>query len=285
MFATLRRTACLGLLLYSTSSTAQYDGMTGAVWLEKSEADRCSISQTLGPTGGTATFQQREGQRLGFFVDQHPLVSISSDSRIYAAPPLWRHDQPLTLLGETRRARGNRPFQIPAEIAERMLHSLSMGEAALFSHLDPGLTNEVATLTLSPAFLYPALNEFRRCVQALAPFNPNKLDLFEVRFAYGEASLGRQAQARLSRLIQRLEKETDLTAIKITGFTDNGGAVHENLEMARMRALSVENYLLAAGVDSRLLKRGYLGQAQPRYSNQSAAGRAGNRRVEIQITR
>ena len=280
-----RITTCIVLLLTPVFGAAQYPGLAGARWISEAKSQACALSQRLPASGGLVKFQQVAGKRLQFTVTQHPLVTIESESRIYSAPPLWRHNQRLIHLGTTQRKRGNRPFHVSADIAEKMLNGLSQGQATLFSHLEPALTNEQQILTLAPTFLYPALNDFQTCIQNLTPFNPKHLDLFEVRFGYGQGDLGRQAQLRLAQLVDRLTKETDVTELKITGFTDSGGRPFENLEMARMRALSVENYLLAAGISADRLNRSYLGQAQPRYSNHSAAGRAGNRRVEISIIR
>ena len=283
MAAILRVSTYLSLLLYPVFGVAQYAGLAGEPWTSTSDTEKCAISQRLDHNGGVAKFQQLAGKRLRFTVEQHPLVSINSNAKIYSAPPVWRHDQALSPIGEAQRQRGNQPFRVSADVAEKMLEQLAQGQSNLISYLDPGLKNNEEILTLSPTFLYPALNDFRDCVQNLSPFDTNELDLFEVRFGFGQAKLGRQAERRLSQLVSRLEKEPYVTALNITGFTDNVGHDFKNLEMARMRALSVENYLITAGISLNMLHRSQLGQAQPRYSNRTSAGRAGNRRVEIKI--
>ena len=54
-------------------------------------------------------------------------------------------------------------------------------------------------------------------------------------------------------------------------------------EDAEARALAVKRYLVAQGVDSNVLvARGY-GESQPRAENDSALGRARNRRVELKV--
>jgi outer membrane protein OmpA-like peptidoglycan-associated protein len=222
-----------------------------------------------------AIFQQRGKDRLRFTIEQHPLVTVGGTARVYATPTLWRHDQPIALLGETLLQRGTRPLYLSTDLAEKLLLSLSQGLAAMFSYPDPLLNKQDQTIALTPTHLTPALKDFRQCVNRLSPFNPENLDLFEVRFSYGGAQLGRQAAIRLDELIARLSREVDVTGLTITGFTDSGGRPYQNEEMAHMRALSVENYLLAAGVGANLIQRKYLGQAQPRYSNQNAKGRTG----------
>jgi outer membrane protein OmpA-like peptidoglycan-associated protein len=61
------------------------------------------------------------------------------------------------------------------------------------------------------------------------------------------------------------------------------GSAQYNQELSERRAASVANYLISAGVGhSRIQSRGF-GERYPVASNNSAAGREQNRRVEINI--
>ena len=279
----------LGLLLFNPLiGLSQYAGLTSEPWQVSTSMETCSMSRQLAQGNAVATFNHNAGQRLTFTVEQHPFISIASRVKIYATPTLWRHNQPLVALGESLRERGNHPFQIGADVAEKMLHYLSQGQGTLFSYEDPSLPKNSATqplITLSPAFLQPGLAEFQACVQALKPFDPKLMDRIEIRFDYGSAELSTQALSTLTTLMTRLNKEFNLSGLKISGFTDAGGHNHQNSEMARMRVLSVENHLIAAGIPAEQLTSQYLGAGKPRYNNNTAAGRAGNRRVDIQIIR
>ncbi|MBL4621887.1 MAG: OmpA family protein [Immundisolibacteraceae bacterium] len=250
--------------------------------------EECSMSRQLNQGKAIASFNHETGKRLSFTIQHHPFISVASAVKVYASPTLWRHDQPLVQLGESQRKRGNQPFKISADVAEKMLHYLSQGQGTLFSYQDPSLSagaNKHPLLTLSPAFLQPGLAEFQACVQALKPFDPKLLDRIEIRFNYGSAELSPQALLTLTGLMTRLNMEYNLSRLKISGYTDAGGHQHQNSEMARMRVLSVENHLIAAGIPVDLLSSQYLGNGKPRYNNNTAAGRAGNRRVDIQIIR
>jgi len=78
-------------------------------------------------------------------------------------------------------------------------------------------------------------------------------------------------------------KEFKDTTIDISGFTDSTGSDQHNQELSERRAASVANYLINSGVgSSRIHSRG-LGERYPVASNNSAAGREQNRRVEINI--
>ena len=74
------------------------------------------------------------------------------------------------------------------------------------------------------------------------------------------------------------------TLLDIDGHTDNTGSPKYNQALSERRAVSVGQYLNSRGVDARrLLVVGY-GEARPIASNDTEAGRAQNRRVEIRIT-
>ena len=72
--------------------------------------------------------------------------------------------------------------------------------------------------------------------------------------------------------------------IELSGHTDNVGSEELNQSLSYRRAVSVRNYLLSRGVDSsRVTAKGY-GSTQAVDSNDTAEGRANNRRTEFEIT-
>ncbi len=72
--------------------------------------------------------------------------------------------------------------------------------------------------------------------------------------------------------------------IEIAGHTDATGAAGPNLRLSQARARAVMAYLAQRGVDpSRMEARGY-GETRPVATNRSKAGRALNRRVELNVT-
>ena len=73
------------------------------------------------------------------------------------------------------------------------------------------------------------------------------------------------------------------TNILLVGYTDSTGSQEYNLGLSKERAGSVANYLATQNVNSeRFTTEGY-GEAQPVATNDTAAGRAHNRRVEVAI--
>jgi outer membrane protein OmpA-like peptidoglycan-associated protein len=74
------------------------------------------------------------------------------------------------------------------------------------------------------------------------------------------------------------------TLVDINGHTDSTGNPQSNLDLSQRRAFSVSTYLSNQHVDGRRFRVQGLGDTQPIASNANSAGRAQNRRVEIQIT-
>jgi outer membrane protein OmpA-like peptidoglycan-associated protein len=78
-------------------------------------------------------------------------------------------------------------------------------------------------------------------------------------------------------------KEYDKTMIEVAGHTDSQGADQYNQQLSERRASAVAGYLGSHGVKStRLLTIG-AGETRPVASNDTDAGRAANRRVELTI--
>lgn len=77
--------------------------------------------------------------------------------------------------------------------------------------------------------------------------------------------------------------EFDQTLLEIKGYTDSTGSFAHNQKLSEDRAHSVADYFTNAGVArSRIRTTGY-GERNPIASNDTAVGRAKNRRVEIDL--
>jgi hypothetical protein len=104
-----------------------------------------------------------------------------------------------------------------------------------------------------------------------------------ILFATGKSSLSADAQAVLAKVAYNLKQFPD-TDVTVVGYTDNTGSEARNNELSQERAQAVVDYLASHGVAASRLKAVGRGWNDPIASNQTAAGRAQNRRVEIFIT-
>lgn len=105
----------------------------------------------------------------------------------------------------------------------------------------------------------------------------------KVTFDFDSSDLSSQAANALNEVSSVLGEYRD-TRVNIGGYTDSTGDADYNRKLSERRAESVGNYLVRNGVSSsRLNTRGY-GENNPVASNNTDAGRAQNRRVEITLT-
>ncbi len=75
--------------------------------------------------------------------------------------------------------------------------------------------------------------------------------------------------------------EFEQTVVEVAGHTDSTGANSYNQSLSERRAGSVASYLQAQGVIAQRVITVGMGETRPMASNNSAAGRQANRRVEI----
>lgn len=103
-----------------------------------------------------------------------------------------------------------------------------------------------------------------------------------VTFAFNSADLNSQFYPVLDRVASTLG-EYNKTVIEVAGHTDSVGSDTYNQQLSERRANSVAAYLSSRGVDrSRVVTIG-AGEGHPVATNDTEAGRAQNRRVEITI--
>ena len=103
-----------------------------------------------------------------------------------------------------------------------------------------------------------------------------------ITFASNSSDVSSSFYPTLNSLV-KVFKEYDKNGIDIIGHTDSTGGMDLNMRLSQERAGSVASYLTGQGVaGSRISSRG-AGPNQPIASNDTQAGRAQNRRVEINL--
>ncbi|MGN7867690.1 putative lipoprotein YiaD precursor [Paracoccus haematequi] len=103
-----------------------------------------------------------------------------------------------------------------------------------------------------------------------------------ILFATDSAAVTGQAQNDLYAVARNLNQYPN-SRVQVVGHTDNTGSAAHNMDLSQRRAQSVASILTAAGVAPARLTATGQGFNQPVASNNTAAGRAQNRRVEILI--
>lgn len=104
-----------------------------------------------------------------------------------------------------------------------------------------------------------------------------------ILFATDSASLNPRLRSDLTVLSNSLNKYPR-SIVTVTGHTDNTGAASYNQDLSERRAGSVAAVLRSGSVARSRIRTVGAGESQPIATNQTVAGRAQNRRVDITIT-
>ena len=104
-----------------------------------------------------------------------------------------------------------------------------------------------------------------------------------VNFSINSAELQSSAYGPLNEIASVLQ-EYPSTSVDVVGHASSDGADDYNMRLSEQRANTVANYLVRQGVQAVRISAYGRGETQPIASNETEAGRAANRRVEIQIS-
>ncbi|MDD9893159.1 MAG: OmpA family protein [Gammaproteobacteria bacterium] len=103
-----------------------------------------------------------------------------------------------------------------------------------------------------------------------------------IQFASDSARLLAGSNQQLAAVAQAMQSQPSMH-VEIAGHTDSTGSYAHNQVLSERRANAVRNQLINRGVEARrLTARGY-GESNPVTGNNTAEGRAQNRRVEFRV--
>ena len=102
-------------------------------------------------------------------------------------------------------------------------------------------------------------------------------------FNFGESKLLPYSIPELKRVAEIIQRYQ--SKVEISGHTDNIGTAENNQVLSEQRAKAVKDFLVSQGCDAALLNTIGYGFSRPVMSNDTDAGRAKNRRVELRFVK
>lgn len=141
-------------------------------------------------------------------------------------------------------------------------------------------SSEIERFPLAPArtTVFPQIAQREHVI-----VSPDKLELTEeIHFEFDKTVIQRESFPILNELADVL-REYPLLRVRIEGHTDSVGDTSYNQKLSERRALAVRDYLVGAGIEADRLSWAGYGESRPIASNDTAAGRAKNRRTEFPI--
>ena len=109
------------------------------------------------------------------------------------------------------------------------------------------------------------------------------VNLSDVLFDFGQYTLRPGARERLAKISGIVLAHPGLQ-LEVEGHTDSVGSEEYNQQLSENRAASVRDYLVQQGVSGNNVTASGFGETTPVASNDTAAGRQQNRRVELVVS-
>jgi len=199
-------------------------------------------------------------------------------------------DQAMSLVEEVKEYLANNDFDLAGQTLEKLAGMKSMLPESLQSQIDSlqsllttqkaavsadsdgdGVTDDKDKCTGTPE---GARVDSDGCME--------KLVLQNVQFELNSAELTAASRQTLEPIAQVLKGRPDIKGLTVKGHTDSTGSGQYNQTLSQARAESVADFFVFSGVNVTMTAKG-MGESSPVADNNTAEGRANNRRVELDV--
>jgi len=178
--------------------------------------------------------------------------------------------------------RWNRAYMSPRpkDLGPTQVSDQRFGEDARWMTVGLGLKYAFNRPMAAPPPAPPAV------AQALPPPPPppakKKIVLRSVHFDFDKSTIRSDAVPVLNEAAETLKAEGGIAVI-VDGHTDSVGSDTYNQKLSHRRAEAVRQYLVKHGIPANRITTEGFGESRPVASNDTADGRAQNRRVELRV--
>jgi len=255
-----------------------------ARWEASSDPLLCILSHEI-PEYGRATFSQKPKQGMYFSIRVKRAPKAETSAVLLSKPPPWRHHDNTLEMGLVPVVASQTPFYFNNGWARQLLDELRQGMMPVLIYRDWSDGKDEVSVRISSINFHAAWQEFENCQQSLLPYSFSDVRKSVFQFGVNKVRLDSLARQRLDQLVEYVMKDPAVRIIKVDGYTDSKGFSRININVARRRAESVKQYLVAHGVSAARIKTEGHHEKVAKFSNRTQKGRNKNRRVEITLIR
>jgi OOP family OmpA-OmpF porin len=170
----------------------------------------------------------------------------------------------------------------------KCLHTSAWSKENANKECNPELFPEPKAAAPAPApMAAPAPAPAPAPVVVVPPPPVHKVMTFEAAALFGvnKSDISPAGKEKIKEYREQVRAEMDSArTIKITGHTDSSGKAEYNQKLSVKRAEAVRDYLISLGADASKMEVEGMGATKPIADNKTKAGRAKNRRVEVEVT-
>lgn len=282
----------LGVILISKvavagSVSSYYAEFDEAGWRTETSVFECRLIQHI-PGLGDAIFYTQAGESLNFYLQATDSPMQEGRALLTSMPPLWRKDLETRDLGYVDVSRSQRPVSLDAARSRLMMAELDRGMVPTLMRRAWYSEEESIHVGLSPVNFGEAYQTYHQCTGGLLPVNFGQIERSTVFWRSNQSELDEAMRQQLDTIVTYVKADPDVYAFEINGFTDGAGNPRENLDLSRIRAFAIHEYLVARGIEESMLTTRFFG-GTPDYriirDERTAADRDRNRRVTIRLLR
>jgi outer membrane protein OmpA-like peptidoglycan-associated protein len=244
----------------------------------------CKFRQPI-PYFGFAVFFREAGEDLQFYLEttNNEMRAGQSASVIVEAPEWWSSKIVNDLGGVTVKDY-RYPVVVNAPRSLTMLDGLRKGMSPTVTR-QTRYDEDMVRVQVSPIRFSQYYNDYLACVAGLLPVNFRQVERMTLNFDAGQDGLDELHRDELNTMVKYVLADPKVMLIYIDGHTDDQGTRYENRRLSEKRANQVEDYLIGQGITPDLIVTRYHGERYPVETNNTAAGRAENRRVTLRLER
>ena len=260
------------------------------IWQVQASVFECRLEQEI-PLYGKAVFLTRAGESAIFQLKTQVALLKAGKAHFEAVAPVWADERRMSNLGAISVKQGRTPLWLDTSRAEQMMVRLREGmdieiKRPLWFDSAEG---KDARLAISAVGFHDPYQQYLQCLSGLLPANFYQLERTALYFPAGPADpsrdLSRSEKRKLDNILEFVKHDKTIKHYYVDGHTDSDGDRVANLELSKMRAEMVAQYLIQRGIPESSITIRWHGERYPAVSNAGKGGRAKNRRVTVRLER
>lgn len=278
---------------YMTSYIKNHDNaytnaFNANIWQVQASVFECRLEQKI-PLYGNAVFLTRAGESAIFQLKTQVAFLKAGEAHFEAVTPVWADDRRMSNLGAVSVKRGRTPLWLDTGRAEQMMMKLREGmdiEIKRPLWFD-SIEKKEARLAISAVGFHDPYQQYLQCLNGLLPANFYQLERTALYFPAGPADrdLSRSERRKLDNILQFVKHDKTIKHYYVDGHTDSDGDRVTNLELSKVRAEMVAQYLIQRGIPESSVTTRWHGERYPAVNSGGKNGRAKNRRVTVRLER
>lgn len=272
----------LSLLSIKSLALEYGSGIEDTDWKVSGSIFECRFEQPL-PSYGVGVFYHEAGEDVVFQLETRKNLMKEGRASISITPAPWHPSKKSEHLGYANLIDKKPNVELDPERSNQFLHALLEGKRPVITRRAYYDGTKFIKIHLSAIHFDRFYNQYLKCVDQLLPMNFSQVERSRIHFGNGKEGLNQADEKLLDRIIYYVNKDPRVFAIYIDGHSDNRGRRYDNRQLSKRRAESVERYIIKKGINPEIVTLRFHGQRYPIASNNTAAGRAKNRRVTIRL--